>query len=208
MMKNSEFTLKKYLETNENLLYKDTKERLQYWEKDLLILYFWYKISRKEIARHLESKKSYYKNSHLFGHKVPELRRRLSEALNEPITRSIIKEPLRREWQRITGVYLTDIDLFINFLVYADESINFTDLEIEVLRGSLEKKTYKEITDNISRSCRGKECKSIWKCKCKHDEDYIRRDVGSSLWTKVSAIMGVKVDKRNCIEVFKTWQEV
>ena len=208
MIQNTKFTLKECLETADNLLYKDTGEHLQYWEKNF-IKHSWHKMTRRDITELLDSKKSYYKISHLFGHKVPEIRRKLSKALGEPITRSSFKEPLRRQWQRDTRAILTDEDLFINHLVYANKSINyFTDLEIEVMRESLKDKTYQKIAENTKRSCKREVCKSIWECKCNYPEDYIRGYVGSNLFKKVSPIMGVEVNKRNCIEVFETWQQI
>ncbi|MGL5833504.1 MAG: hypothetical protein ACRC1Z_09775 [Waterburya sp.] len=207
-MQNPKFVLKECLKTAENLLCKDTKNQLEYWQENLLKYYFWYKIPEKQIKQHLSPKKYHYKIGNLLRHKASDFRGELSEALREPITKSSIIEPLRRQWQRDIQANLTLKDRFINFLVYADESINFIDLEIEVLRGSLEGKTYTEIAENLKRSCTGKVCKSIWECQCKYTEDYIRRDVGSKLWKKMSAIMGEKIDKKNCIEVFETWQKV
>lgn len=206
MSRNTDFTLEHLLKTADDRLYRYRGQHLQYWEKDLL-KFKWHQLTQEQIDKHLGPKKPYYKMSHLLGHKIQELRKELSEAFDELITGSIFIEPFRRQWQRDTQVNLTSIDRFINFVVYADKSIIFKDIEIEVLRRSLEDKTYGKIADNTKRSCTSKSCKSIWECNCRYTADYIG-DLGSDLWKKVSSIMGVEVHKSNCIKVFGKWHKV
>lgn len=221
-MSRNKFNLEEFLKTANDLIYQETEVELQYWEEHLLTCY-WFRMSNKEVAEDLRFMKSRYSDSHLFRNKAPELMIKLSQALNKTVDKYNIVEVLRRTWEKNTLANLLQNsieDLFINFLIDItwddqikmlnddnEETINFSDLDIEVIRMIFQGKTYKYITDNVKRGCKDDSCKCIPKCVCRYTYGYIRREIAGESWKNISMILGKPVAKKNFKAVVEQWHK-
>lgn len=82
------------------------------------------------------------------------------------------------------------IKILVNALVFKHTGKYLSDIEIEVLRGSWEGKSYEEIAEQLFRSV-----------------SYINKDVGYRLWKKLSEALGEEVTKKSFRQALKReWQ--
>lgn len=82
------------------------------------------------------------------------------------------------------------IKILVNALVFKHTGKYLSDIEIEVLRGSWEGKSYEEIAEQLFRSV-----------------SYINKDVGYRLWKKLSDALGEEVTKKSFRQALKReWQ--
>lgn len=215
MSQNPKFTQEKCIKIADDLFYKNTGRHLEDWKTELLKC-FWNNMKYKEITEYLRSKKNiYYSESYLSRNLGPDLMKELSKALGEPVNKKNFKQAFKQKWKRDTRANISQHQMPINRIIsflhdairnkqtyaqgienvkrsleYIGKTKYLKDLEVEVLRGTWDNKTYDDIADDIERS-----------------PDYIRKDIGAELWKKVSAILGIKITKRNFKAVFKQWQK-
>lgn len=80
--------------------------------------------------------------------------------------------------------------MLVNTLVFKHTGKHLSDVEIEVLRGAWEGKSYEEIAEQLVRSV-----------------SYINKDVGYRLWKKLSDALGEEVTKKSFRQALKReWQ--
>lgn len=78
------------------------------------------------------------------------------------------------------------IQNLVNMLVLRHTGKHLSDIEIEVLRGAWQGKSYEEIAEQLFRSV-----------------SYINKDVGYRLWKKLSEALGEEVTKKSFRQAFK-----
>lgn len=79
-----------------------------------------------------------------------------------------------------------DFKQFANQVTFKKRGKFLSDIEIIVLQGSWEGKTYEEIAQQAG-----------------YTADYLNKDIGNKLWKRFSEILGEKVSKKNLREPFK-----
>lgn len=98
----------------------------------------------------------------------------------------------------------------INSFIYLCTGKNLTYLEKKVAYGVWNRKNYDDIANKIKRShCKNRElCGST--CECKYSSDYIRKNIASDLWSKLSnafVFLDYEINKDNFQPTLEEWHE-
>ena len=103
-MRHNEFTWEIFINMVDNMTYKNTGRPFTKLDKELLKCY-WNNLSRLGILKVLNRKRLelnyYYKDNSFFSMGLePNLMRKLSEFIGEPVNKKNFKEVLKRRWER------------------------------------------------------------------------------------------------------------
>jgi len=173
-----------------------------------------------EVYCSFKDEKPKYNKNYLIRYLCPNLMKQFSIILGEPVKKHSFKEAFKRRWERdnlanfnkkrklidkiisflnnavrnnITNVLgIENVDCSYDYMIHKSKCLS--DIEIEVFRESWENKTYQNIADERKQYyIRRRQCYLRKGCSV----DYLRTDVGSKLWKKVTAILGCGVNKNN-----------